>query len=109
MAIAPVITFPTSQPGFSSNLQNQTLKGTAHPSTKDILVNGSTDNVSYVAGATGWVFTTMLHDGENAFQCMTDSFQVEQLNIRSTTGLYGKHTGFRQFTLHNLVELSSVE
>ena len=68
MAIAPVITFPTSQPGFSSNLQNQTLKGTAHPSTKDILVNGSTDNVSYVAGATGWVFTTMLHDGENAFQ-----------------------------------------
>ncbi len=67
MAIAPTITFPTNRPGFSTNLEVQTLKGTADPTTKSILVNGSVSGVTYTSGAIDWTFVTMLNEGENTF------------------------------------------
>lgn len=70
MAFQPVITFPTPAPGFSTNLLYQTLAGTADPSTASILVNGSSQNVSYASGSTGWSYTTTLNPGENTFQVM---------------------------------------
>lgn len=67
MAIAPIITFPTTAPGFSTNLKSQTIMGTADTSTVSLLVNGSTGGVSYTSGATSWTFVVMLEDGENIF------------------------------------------
>jgi len=67
MATQPIITFPTSEPGFSTNLEFQTIKGTADPTTESILVNGSTGGVIYSSGATDWTFTVLLEDGENIF------------------------------------------
>ena len=67
MAVTPKITFPTSQPGFSTNLTNLTLKGTADPTTKSILVNNSPSGVIYASGAVDWAFVTMLDEGTNIF------------------------------------------
>lgn len=70
MAITPNITFPTSEPGYSTNLKHQTLKGIAHPSTVSILVNGSSGGVEYVPFATGWTYTSDLVNGANTFNVM---------------------------------------
>ena len=70
MAIAPIITFPTTDSGYSTNLQHQTIQGTADTSITSILVNGSTAGVTYTSGATGWVFNTNLQDGANVFNVM---------------------------------------
>lgn len=67
MAVQPTITFPTTSAGFSTNLQNQTLGGTAHPSTVQILVNGSPDGVIYTSGDATWLFSGDLISGENTF------------------------------------------
>ena len=72
MAITPRINFPTDQPGFSTNLKYQTLRGTADTSTKYIEVNGSMSGVSYVTGATGWSFVTTLVEGINNFQVIAE-------------------------------------
>ena len=67
MAYSPQINFPTSLPGFSTNLASQTIRGSADPTTSSILVNGSTNGVTYTSGATSWLFTTMLQEGDNIF------------------------------------------
>lgn len=77
MAVAPIITFPTDKPGYSTNLINQTLAGTTVPQTSSILVNGSTAGVAYSSGATDWTFTTMLTDGDNLFNIVAvDNFNT---------------------------------
>jgi len=80
VAVTPVITFPTSAPGYSTNLENQTIKGTADSSTSSILVNGSTNGVTYTSGSTDWTFTVMLTEGENTFQVIA----LDSANVQSS-------------------------
>ena len=69
MAVTPIITFPTTTGGFSTNLEQITIKGSTDPSTEYLLVNGveSTD-MHYVSGDIYWEFATMLQSGENSFE-----------------------------------------
>lgn len=69
MATTPTVNFPTNTGGFSTNLENITIKGSADASTDHILVNGvDSTEISYVSGATEWSFTTMLSAGENNYE-----------------------------------------
>ena len=67
MASIPVINFPTTAPGFSTNLISQTIKGTTASDTKSNLVNGSDSGVTYSSGDVQWTFVTMLEEGDNVF------------------------------------------
>lgn len=69
MAITPTITFPTNTGGFSTNLENTTIRGVVDTSTDHITVNGlESSDMVYVSGATDWSFTTMLITGENNYE-----------------------------------------
>jgi uncharacterized phage protein gp47/JayE len=63
----PVINFPTTEPGFSTNLINQTIKGTTDPGTSSIFVNGSSGDVIFASGNTDWTFVTVLESGDNVY------------------------------------------
>lgn len=65
---APIITFPTTAEGFSTNLDTVTLAGTTDLGTVSILVNGSSGGVTFASGGTTWSFFTELVEGENLFQ-----------------------------------------
>ena len=74
MAIPPKILFPTEEPGYSTNLVNQTISGIADETTTSLLVNGSSGNVTFTPGGSGdlpWTFTTMLSEGDNVFNVTT--------------------------------------
>jgi len=74
LAIAPIITFPTTTAGFSTNAENITLKGIADLSTKQIQVNNSLAGVAYASGTTTWTFVTMLTEGDNIFNVVSIDF-----------------------------------
>jgi len=77
MAVAPIITFPTDAPGYSTNLVNQTIAGTTSLNTSSILVNGSSEGVIFASGSTTWEFVTLLSEGENLFEVVSlDNFSV---------------------------------
>lgn len=88
MAITPIVTFPTTQQGYSTNLQYQTIKGTCdEATTSSILVNGSSGGVSYASGDSSWIFTVMLDEGTNtfAFQAKDNSGLLSSSNTLTVT------------------------
>ena len=119
MAITPVITFPTSLPGFSTNLENQTLSGTADPSTVSILVNGATGGVTYTSGATTWVFTVMLANGDNVFNVVAkdsngffstpDTLTITQTNTSNLNLIVSAPTGLTLERGRNFVKISVIQ
>jgi len=119
VAIIPIITFPTDAPGYSTNLLNQTIKGWADETTKDILVNGSTNGVTYVSGATDWSFVTMLSKGENLFevsaldgdniQSSVDSLVVSYITDENLNLIVGAPTGITLERSRNTVKISIIE
>ena len=83
MSLQPTITFPTNSPGYSTNLEQQTIRGTTDPTTESIIVNGSTDGVSYVSGDVSWTFVTLLEEGENIYSVRAvDNTQVPSIPLR---------------------------
>jgi len=85
VAVIPKITFPTNAPGFSTNLISQTIKGWADTTTKNILVNGSTQDVTYASGVTEWIYTTMLSEGENQFEVVAvDAADIQSAAVSLT-------------------------
>jgi len=71
---APQITFPTSEPTFSTNLSYLTLSGTSDIGVTSILINGVTAGTTFdVSG--NWSWSGSLRAGENAFvvQAIRDS------------------------------------
>ena len=64
------ITFPTATAGFSTNLKDQTIMGTATTDTQVIKVNGSTAGIIYTPGYTTWSYVTNLQEEENIFTFM---------------------------------------
>ena len=66
MAIpAPVILLPTGGTDYTTDMKTQTLSGTTSADTESVLVNGSTQGVSYTEGETVWAWTGDLQSGTN--------------------------------------------
>jgi hypothetical protein len=63
---APQITFPTSEPAFSTNLSHITLSGTSEIGVSSILVNGITAGTTVDASG-NWTWSGSLRSGENLF------------------------------------------
>ena len=119
MAIIPVISFPTDAPGYSTNLVNQTIGGWADPTTQSILVNGSTEGVSYVSGSINWLFTTMLSEGENQYLVTAidgdsiisaaDTLVVTYITDDDLNLIVGSPTGITLERSRNSVKISVIE
>jgi hypothetical protein len=62
----PNITFPTSEPSFSTNIQNITISGTYDIGIDSIIVNQSSGGVT-LNGFGGWSYSANLLEGENKF------------------------------------------
>jgi len=66
MAIpAPIILLPTAGTNYATDIALQTLSGTTSADTERILVNGSTQGVSYTAGDMTWSWSDTLVLGQN--------------------------------------------
>jgi len=119
VAIIPIITFPTSSPGYSTNLVNQTIGGEADITTAEILVNGSDSGVAYASGATSWAFTTMLSEGENQFEVVAidgdgiqsapDTLVVTYITNDNLNLIVGAPTGIILERSRNSVKISIIE
>jgi len=88
MAVTPRITFPTDKPGYSTNIKNQVISGTADPTTNIILVNNSSEGVSFNKQNLTWSINPELSDGENIFSVVAiDNFEGRSSAARLTVTL----------------------
>lgn len=83
MAVTPRITFPTDKAGYSTNIENQVISGTADPTTASILINNSSSGVTFNIQNLTWSFSTVLSSGENIFSVVAvDNFGGRSIAAR---------------------------
>ena len=118
VAISPVITFPTTESGYSTNLKHQTIGGTADVSTTSILVNGSTNGVEYTPYSSGWSYSTDLSSGTNTFRVIAydgvsysseSSITISFTDDDNLNLIVSTPTGFSVERSKNKVKLSIVQ
>jgi len=75
----PIITSPNNGRSFSTNITTHIIGGTTDTSTLEIKVNGSTQDVTYNAGETGWSVRVDTLKGANVFEVVASNNDGDSL------------------------------